>query len=141
MSRQGFTLIELAAILAILLILAIALVPRITANRASTYYAEAQTLGVAVAQSVSNYLVQDPERTPADLAGQLGLAPITPPTGAPGGYTYYDCSGGADLNPAVRWAARSSAEIMCALGVLPGGASYRVVTWWTQNPDQMYLAP
>ncbi|MCX7784489.1 MAG: prepilin-type N-terminal cleavage/methylation domain-containing protein, partial [Meiothermus sp.] len=75
MSRQGFTLIELAAILAILLILAIALVPRITANRASPYYAEAQTLGVAVAQSVSNYLVQDPERTPADLAGQLGLAP------------------------------------------------------------------
>lgn len=141
MSRQGFTLIELAAILAILLILAIALVPRITANRASTYYAEAQTLGVAVAQALANYLVQDPERIPENLTTQLSLTAITPPSGAPAGYTYYDCSGGADLNPAVRWAARSSTEVMCALGIIPGNTSYRVVTWWTQNTDQLYIAP
>lgn len=137
MRRDGFTLIELAAVVAILLVLVVALAPRIQANRSAQFYAEAQALGLSVAQAVQNYLVQDPDRTPATFAADLNLSPTSAPPGRPNG-SYFDCSGGGDLNPAVRWAGTASTEIKCVFEPVDS-TRFRVYTWWTQDPNRVFI--
>jgi len=135
---SGFTLVELAVVIGILLILIVALAPRINANRTAQLYAEAQNLAFSVAQAANNYLVQDPSRTPTTFVADLGLLPGPTPPGMSG--TFYDCSRGGNLNPAVAWNAAASVDIKCAFEPLPDGR-FRVYGWWAKDTGKVFVYP
>jgi len=135
---SGFTLVELAVVVSILLVLIVALAPRIGANRAAQFYSEAQNLAFSVAQAANNYLVQDPDRTPTTFIADLRLPAGPTPPGMSG--TFYDCSQGGNLNPAVAWNAAGSVDIKCAFEPLSDGR-FRVYAWWTKDTRKVFVYP
>jgi len=144
MRNSGFTLIELAGVVAVLIILLVALAPRIQSNRAAQFYAEAQNIGFEVSQAINNYLMQDPDRKVEDLVRALGLGAGTPPPLGSGVPTptgsLYDCSRGGDLNPAVRWKGAQSNQIVCTIAVL-SPTEFRVYSWWTGDTRKVFAYP